>query len=405
MIFPIPIADSIHYVGVDDRETDLFEGLWPLPRGVSYNAYVIDDEKPALIDTVKGVKFEAWLGKVRQVLSRRDPAYVVVNHMEPDHSGSIKALLEVFPRTTIIGNKKTAEFLERFYGIRENVKVVSDGESLSLGKHKLSFHFMPMVHWPESMATYDSTSKVLFSNDAFGGFGALSGGIFDDEVDVAYFEDEILRYFTNIVGKYSAMILKAIAALGKLDVKTIAPSHGPVWRKNPSWIVERYRRWSAHEGEDGVVLAYASMYGNTERMMEAVASGLVGEDVARVRIHDVSRTHVSYLIRDAWRFRGLILGSPTYDAGLFPPMRHFVSLLEHKKLSKRVLGLFGSFGWSGGGVSTLVEFARRMNWEPALPAIEVRCAPTDGELRLCVKLGEEVFRRVRGAAGASSESA
>ncbi|HPM41391.1 MAG TPA: FprA family A-type flavoprotein, partial [bacterium] len=337
MIFPIPIANSVHYVGVDDRETDLFEGLWPLPRGVSYNAYVIDDEKPALVDTVKGVKFEAWLGKVRRVLSGREPAYVVVNHMEPDHSGSIRSLLEVFPRVAIVGNKKTAEFLERFYGIRENVKVVADGESLDLGKHKLSFHFMPMVHWPESMATYESTEGILFSNDAFGGFGALSGGIFDDEVDVAYYEDEILRYFSNIVGKYSAMVQKAIASLGKLDIKTIAPSHGPVWRKNPSWIVERYRRWSAHEAEEGVVLAYASMYGNTERMMEAVARGLVGEDVARVRIHDVARTHVSYLIRDAWRFGGLILGSPTYDAGLFPPMRHFVNLLEHKKLTRRVL--------------------------------------------------------------------
>lgn len=392
----IPITKDIHYVGASDRETDLFEGLWPLPRGVSYNAYVIDDEKIALVDTVKGNRFEAWLSNVREVLSGRKPDYVIVNHMEPDHSGSLRQLLEIFPQITIVGNKKTAEFLDLLYGIRDNVKVVADGDSLDLGRHKLSFHFMPMVHWPESMATYDSNGKVLFSNDAFGGFGAPGGGIFDDEVDVAFFEDEILRYFSNIVGKYSQMVLKAIEKLAGLEIAVIAPSHGPVWRKNPKWIVERYRRWSAHEAEDGVVVAYASMYGNTARMMEAVARGLSEEDVGRIRIHDVSRTHVSYLIRDAWRFRGLILGSPTYDAGLFPAMGNFIGLLEHKKLTRRILGLFGSFGWSGGGVSTLVEFAKKMNWEPVEPVVEARLAPGDDDLNRCFELGQAVVRRVKG---------
>ena len=391
----IPITDAIRYVGVNDRETDLFEGLWPLPRGVSYNAYVVDDAKIALIDTVKGNKFEAWLGQVRNLLAGRKPAYVVINHMEPDHSGSLRQLLEIFPEIAIVGNRKTAEFLERFYGITQNVKVVADGETLDLGKHKLSFHFMPMVHWPESMATYESTEKILFSNDAFGGFGALEGGIFDDEVDVPYFEDEILRYFSNIVGKYSQPVLKAIDKLDALEIGTIAPSHGPIWRKGPGWIIERYKRWGLHEAEEGVVVVYASMYGNTERMMEAVARGLAGEEVSRIRIHDVARTHVSYLIRDAWRFRGLILGSPTYDAALYPPMQHFIGLLEHKKLTKRVLGLFGSFGWSGGGVSSLVEFAKKMNWEPVEPVVEARCAPTDEDLRRCAELGQAVVRRVK----------
>jgi len=391
----IPITEHIHYVGASDRETDLFEGLWPLPRGVSYNAYIIDDSKVALIDTVKGNRFEAWLASVREVLAGRDPAYVVVNHMEPDHSGSLRQLIEIFPGITIVGNRKTAEFLDSLYGIRENVKIVGDGESLDLGMHKLSFHFMPMVHWPESMATYESTNKVLFSNDAFGGFGAPGGGIFDDEVDVSFFEDEILRYFSNIVGKYSQMVLKAIDKLGSLEIGVIAPSHGPVWRKNPNWIVDRYRRWSAHEAEEGVVVAYASMYGNTSKMMEAVARGLSDEDVCRVRIHDVSRTHVSYLIRDAWRFRGLILGSPTYDAGLFPAMEHFVGLLEHKKLTRRVLGLFGSFGWSGGGVKSLVEFAKKMSWIPVEPVVEARLAPSGEDLDRCFELGRSVVRSVK----------
>ena len=386
----IRITDDIRYVGANDRETDLFEGLWPLPRGVSYNAYLIDDERIALIDTVKGSRFEPWLGRVREALGGRTPSYVIVNHMEPDHSGSLRQLLEVFPSVAIVGNKKTAEFLERFYGIRENVKIVSDGDSLDLGRHKLSFHFMPMVHWPESMATYDAAHRVLFSNDAFGGFGALEGGIFDDEVDLGYFEDEILRYFSNIVGKYSQMVLKAIDKLGKLDIGTVAPSHGPVWRKDPAGIIERYRRWGSHEAEEGVVIAYASMYGNAERMMEAVARGLSNEDVSRIRIHNVSRTHVSYLIRDAWRFRGLILGSPAYDAALFPPMQQLIQLLEHKKLSGRALGIFGTFGWSGGGVSALRDFAARVGWRLVDPVVEARCAPTDDDLAACEELGRSV---------------
>lgn len=218
---------------------------------------------------------------------------------------------------------------------------VADGGSLDLGKHSLSFHLTPMVHWPETMVTYESEEKILFSADAFGGFGALTGGIFDDEVDIAYFEDEILRYFSNIVGKYCAMVQKAIEKLKHINISVIAPTHGPVWRSNPGWIVDRYDRWSRHQAEAGVVIAYASMYGNTEKMMEAVASGLAEQDVSRIRIHDVSRTHISFLIRDAWRFKALILGSPTYDTKLFPTMDNFVKMLSHKQLKNRILGLLG----------------------------------------------------------------
>ncbi|MBN1282935.1 MAG: FprA family A-type flavoprotein [Proteobacteria bacterium] len=401
----VPVTDSITWIGANDRETDLFEGLWPLPRGVSYNSYLVKAAKTAVIDTVKRNSFDRYLDNIRRCVGCDGIVdYLVVNHMEPDHSGSIRLLLNIFPEMKIVGNAKTAAFLEQFYGIRDNVVTVAEGGELDLGGRVLGFHMTPMVHWPETMMTYDAAEGVLFSGDAFGGFGALEGGIFDDEVDIDYFEGEILRYFSNIVGKYCIPVQAALKKLAGLGVKTICATHGPIWRKDPSWIIERYDRWSRHEGEEGVVVVYGSMYGNTERMMEACAVGLADEEVSRVRIHDVSRMHVSYLIRDAWRFRGLILGSPTYDTGLYPPMDHFIRLLAHKRLMNRVLGLFGTFGWSGGGVSTLTEFAKggRGAWDLVEPIVEARCAPSAEDLKRCEELGRNVVKRLRGELEARS---
>ncbi len=394
----VRITDSVTWIGANDRETDLFEGLWPLPRGVCYNSYLVRAGKTALIDTVKRTAFDRYIDNIRGSIGPAGRVdYLVINHMEPDHSGSVRMLLDIFPDVKIVGNRKTALFLEKFYGIKDNVVVVSDGDELDLGGRKLKFHMTPMVHWPETMMTYDPADKILFSGDAFGGFGALEGGIFDDEVDVDYFENEILRYFSNIVGKYCVPVQNAIKKLAGIDVKIVASTHGPIWRKDPAWIIDKYDRWSRHEGEEGVVLIYGSMYGNTERMMEAVARGLAEEEVSRIRIFNVSRMHVSYLIRDAWRFRGLILGSPTYDTGLYPPMEHFIKLLERKKLMKRVLGLFGTFGWSGGGVSTLTEFAKggAGAWDLVEPVVEANCAPAAEDLKKCEDLGRNVVRRLK----------
>jgi len=391
----LPVAKGVYWVGTNDRETHLFEGLWPLPRGVSYNSYLIMDDKVALIDTVKHTSFDSYRGKVACTLNGRKIDYLIINHMEPDHSGSVRMMLELYPEMKVVGNKKTADFLEKFYGVTDNVVIVGDGDTLDLGKNKLKFYLTPMVHWPETMMTYHEKHKILFSGDAFGGFGTLDGGIFDDEVDIAYFEDEILRYFSNIVGKYCATVQKAIKKLAGLEVAIVAPTHGPVWRKNPWSIIDRYDRWSKHEAEEGVVIAYASMYGNTERMMEAVARGLSEEENHRVRIHNVSTSHLSYLIRDAWRFKALLLGSPTYDTKLYPPMDHFIRILEHKKLTGRVLGLFGTFGWSGGGVSTLTEFGKSGGWDLVEPIIEAHCAPTPDDLKMCEQLGQNIVKRLK----------
>ncbi len=392
----VPVTSDIYWIGMNDRYTQLFEGLWPLPRGVCYNSYIILDEKIALIDSVKEMGCEKYLDKIRSLLPEgRKVDYLIVNHMEPDHSGMIRALREVYPNIQIVGNAKTARFLHNFYGVDSGFVEVKDGDELKLGKHVLQFHLTPMVHWPETMVTFDTTDKVLFSADAFGGFGAMTGGIFDDEVDIEYFDDEILRYFSNIVGKYCNMVDRAIQKLSGVDFKVIAPTHGPIWRHNPAHIVERYQRWSRHEAEDGVTLVYGSMYGNSEQMMESVASGLSSEECSKVRIHNVSTTHISYLIRDAWRFKGLILGGPTYDMGLYPPMQYYIDILERKKLRNRTMGLFGTYAWSGGGVKTLTKFAQDGDWDLIEPIVEACSSATPEDLEKCFQLGKNVVKRIR----------
>ena len=326
--------------------------------------------------------------------SDRTIDYLVVNHLEPDHSGAIPLLREMFPTMKIVGNKKTAEFLSHIHPVGDDLHIVGDGDELDLGKRKLRFYMTPMVHWPETMMTYEPASGILFSGDAFGGFGALEGGVFDDEVDVHYFEDEILRYFSNIVGKFSPMVQKAIAKLSDLDIKVVASTHGPIWRRNPSHIVALYDRWSRHEAEPGVVLAFASMYGNTERMAEAVARGLSNAGVTTIRMHDVSTSHVSYVVRDVWRYGGLILGSPTYDNGVFPAMEPLLRLLSAKRITRRSVGVFGSYGWSGGGVKGLKEFAETCKFDLVEPVVEARFSATGDDIEQCRALGRNMAQRL-----------
>jgi len=391
----IPINDCTFYVGVNDRETDLFESIWPLPRGVSYNSYVIVDDKVAVIDTVKKIAFEPYIRKMRAAIGERGVDYLVVNHMEPDHSGSIRLLRELYPDMQILGTARTMEFLGHLYGVTDGLLPVAEGEELDLGHRRLRFHVTPMVHWPETMMTFDVTSRTLFAGDAFGGFGALDGGIFDDEVDIDYFDDEILRYFSNIVGKYCSPVQKALSKLAGVDIKVVAPTHGPVWRKNPGRIIGDYDRWSRHEGEDGVVIVYASMYGNSTHMMEAVARGLSSEGFTKVRVHDVARTDPSYIIRDLWRYKAMVLGGPTHDVKPFPPLAYLIELLADKMLKNRIMGIFGTYGWSGGCVKGLKAFAEKMDYDLVEPVVEARFAAIPDELESCHQLGQNIARRVR----------
>jgi flavorubredoxin len=394
--YGIPIVDDVYWIGTNDRRTALFEAIWPIPRGVSYNSYLIVDEKVALIDTVKDLSLGGYLGKLTTLLGPdRQVDYLVINHMEPDHSGAVPMLRQLFPALQIVGNKKTAEFLANLYGITEGVHLVADGDELSLGSRKLRFFMTPMVHWPETMMTYESRAGVLFSGDAFGGFGALEGGIFDDEVDIEYFEDEILRYFSNIVGKYAPMVQKAIGKVGGLDVKAVAATHGPIWRKNPRHIIDLYDRWSRYEAEPGVVVVFGSMYGNTETMAEAVARGLSDAGVKTIRMHNVSTNHVSYIIRDIWRYQGLVLGSPTYDASVFPPMESLLRLLSTKRIANRQVGVFGSHGWAGGAVKTLTKFVADSGLQLVDPVIDATFHGTADQIERCHELGHNMAKQIR----------
>lgn len=391
----ISVTPSIYWVGMNDRETDLFEGLWSLPDGVAYNAYVVKGEKTALIDTVKSSFMGEYLGKVEAILEGSPIDYLIVNHMEPDHSGSISLLRKIYPNIKLVGNAKTIDMIKAFYGIDENLLIVKEGDVLDLGGHTLLFSMIPMVHWPESMVTYDTTEKVLFSNDAFGGFTALEGGIFDDEVDMEYYESEILRYYANIVGRYSSSTQKAIAKVRTLDLKTICPSHGPILRSNPWQVVNLYDKWSRHETEEGVVVAYGSMYGNTKKMTDAIARTLSEQGIRKIIIHDVSRSSLSFMVRDIWRFRGLILGSCTYNTELFPPMGNLCRTLTNKMMKNRLLGLCGSYSWSRGALAELQAFAAKGEWDLLEPSIESRSNPTFEDIEQCVELGKSMAEALR----------
>lgn len=395
MAAAIPLTSDIYWVGVNDRETDLFESIWPLPHGVTYNSYLINDNKTALIDTVKERFNGEYIGKIKGALAGKPLDYVVVNHMEPDHSGALPRIIELFPGARIVGNEKTAGFLKQFYGIHQNVMVVRDREELPLGRHTLTFYLTPMVHWPETMMTYDGKDKILFSADAFGGFGALDRGLFDDEVDPSDYEDETRRYFSNIVAKYSVMVLKAMQSLSHLDIGIVAPTHGLIYRRRPGHIIELYRKWSSYEAETGVVVAYGSMYGNTLKMVDATVQALSGEGMHAVKVYDASRTHLSFIVNDVWKYRGLILASPTYNTNLFPPMDNLVTFLDHTGIKNRCVGILETHGWSGGAAALMKDFAARNRLRLVEPLIEARCAPTKENLAGCALLARSLAAAAR----------
>lgn len=394
MVDTIKIKDNIYFLGVNDRETHLFENLWPLDKGVSYNSYLINGDKVAIIDTVKNTKMDAFISKIEGILKDKPVDYLIINHMEPDHSGAIKAVKQKYPNISIVGNKKTFEFLENFYGPMPDYHVIDDGDVLDLGTHKLKFYLTPMVHWPETMMSYEMTEGILFAGDAFGGFGTLDGGVFDDEVNLEFYTDEIRRYYSNIVGKYGAMVQKALKKLqdANIEIKIIAPTHGPVWRDNPACIINYYDRWSKAETEEGVVIVYGSMYGNTQKMADFIARELSERDIKNIRIYDASKTHVSYIISDIWRFKGVILGSCAYNTGLFPTMESVIHKIENSQLKNRYLGIFGTASWSGGGVSNLDKFAERVKWQQVGQSVEAKSSPKDKEFELCKEIAAEMAK-------------
>ena len=389
MFLNTEIAKDIFYVGVNDRIKHKFENMLPLPYGVSYNSYLITDEKTALIDTVDVCYGEVFIDKIKSQLGEKSVDYLIINHMEPDHSGSISLIRKYYPNMTIVGNKKTLEMLEGYYGIDDNTLEISDGEVLSLGKHKLQFHFTPMVHWPETMMTYDETENVLFSGDAFGCFGTLDGGVMDTEMNVDKYWDEMIRYYANIVGKYGAPVQKALQKLTPLDIKIICSTHGPVWKEYVSKAVDIYDRMSRYEGKEGAVVVYGSMYGNTERMAEAVAQGLTMGGIKNVILHNVSKSDASVILRDIFKYKGLVIGSPTYSNELYPEIDSLLKKMEIRSIKKRDFAYFGSFTWAGIANKKLAEFGEKMKWRVVNFTVEEKMGLKDSNYQSCILLGRK----------------
>jgi len=317
--------------------------------------------------------------------------YMVINHMEPDHSGVIRTFRKISPQTVILGSERTKKMLEEFYGIKDKVEVVKDGDEISLGDKTLKFFSTPMVHWPETIMTYEVSNKILFSCDAFGSYGALGGSLFDDEcTNLDFYKKEAVRYYVNIVAKFSKMVLKAIDKLKDVPVEIIAPSHGRVWRANPGAIVGLYKKlasFASEQADPGVTLIYGSMYGNTESMMNAVAQG-ISETGIPLKIFDVSRTHVSYILPSLWMNSGVMVGAPTYEAGLFPSMAGVLRMAELKSVKNKKYAMFGSYGWSGGALKEIKEILEPINWQ-LTDSFEFIGMPTDEELSSGEVFGRE----------------
>ena len=390
----VNLTDNIYYLGINDRRTALFENLWPLPYGVTYNSYLIVDEKVCLIDSVDRKFTDEYFEKLDDILGEKVVDYLVINHVEPDHSGALSALRMKYPKITLVGNKKTFPMVENFYGITEDTITVADGDELNLGKHKLNFYTIPMVHWPESMVTFETTENILFSNDAFGSFGTLDGGVFDDEINLSFFEEEMMRYFTNIVGKYAPHTQRALIKLEDLEIRQIAPSHGPIWRSHIPELIAKYQKWSSYTTDKGVVIIAGSMYGNTEKMADAIGRQLAVRGIKNVRTYDASKTHLSTIISDIFKYKGVIIGSCAYNNEMFPTVENVTRELEHKGIKDHLLGVFGSYSWNGGGVKNLEKFAESIKWEVINPSVEEKGALKKDKYQEAIELANAMADRL-----------
>ena len=382
---------GIYYVGVNDRTSSLFESLWSLPAGVSYNSYIVKGDKTALIDTVNISKAKNFIANIKTAIGDSPIDYVVINHMEPDHSGAIDYIVKSFPDVTIVGNKKTIEMVEGFYGSISNTKVINDGDVLDLGDGKsLKFVITPMVHWPETMMTFEQSSSTLFSGDAFGCFGALNGGVIDAECDVESYIPEMYRYYAAIVAKYGTFVIKAIEKLKGLRINRICPTHGPVWQDYMMHVIDLYDRLAHFTPQNGAVIVYGSMYGNTEDIAELIARELTVNGVS-VRMHNIATADLSVVLADIMRFKGLIIGAPTYNSSIFPPIQNLIEAIVSRGIKNRVLSTFGSYTW-GPGISVKIEKSfESLNYDTVSCKIEMKQSILDNDLYNRIEEFAKVF--------------
>lgn len=357
------VTEDLYWVGGNDRRLALFENVHPIPRGVSYNSYLLLDEKTVLFDTVDWSICRQFLENIQAVLNGRPLDYLVINHMEPDHGAAIEEIILRYPNVKIISTEKSFLLMRQFgFEIDGRMEEVVEGDVKSFGKHEITFVAAPMVHWPEAMVTFDTTNGVLFSADAFGSFGALDGKLFNDEVDFDRdWIDEARRYYTNIVGKYGPHVQALLKKASELDIKMICPLHGPVWRTDLGYFIDKYDKWSRYEPEEkAVMIVYASMYGNTEAAATALATKFVEKGMKNVVMYDVSSTHVSELISETFRVSHVVLASVTYNLGIYPPMHNYLMDMKALNLQKRTFAIIENGSWACKSGSLMSEFLEEM---------------------------------------------
>lgn len=360
----VKFSDSVKYIGVDDTTIDLFESQYVVPKGVSYNSYVILDDKVALMDTVDKRGMEQWEKNLTAALDGRAVDYLIIQHLEPDHAGSIARLVELYPEVTLVGNAKTFQMLPQFFDLplEGHTLTVKEGDTLSLGSHTLTFVMAPMVHWPEVMVSYEASEKILFSADAFGTFGALNGNLFNDDVD---FEkdwiDDARRYFTNIVGKYGMQVQALLKKAAGLDIQMICSLHGPVWRSNLNYFIEKHDKWSKYEPEEqAVAIIYGSIYGNTEQAADALAAKLGAKGVKNIAVYDASKTDVSELIAEIFRVSHLVIACPTYNGGIYPPIENLLAHMKALAVQNRTVAVMDNGTWAATAGKQIVKQLEEM---------------------------------------------
>lgn len=391
------VTNDLYWVGGSDRRLELFENLFPIPRGVSYNSYLLLDEKTVLFDTVDNSIGRQFLDNITALLNGRALDYLVVNHMEPDHCSMIADLMLRYPDMQIIGNAKTFPMIRQFYALNLDSKTIAvkEGDTFSSGTHTFRFLMAPMVHWPEVMLTYDETDKVLFSADAFGTFGALNGAIFNDEIDFDRdWLDDARRYYTNIVGKYGMQVQNVLKKASALDIQFICPLHGPIWRNNLAYLLEKYDIWSSYRPEvKGVMIAYASMYGNTENLANVLACKLADAGITNLTVHDVSRSDVSELIADSFKYSHIVLASPTYNGGVYPAMSNLLEDMNALGIKNRTVAVLGNGTWAPTSAKLMEARLAEMKGMTLLTEnFAVKSALQDDQLEdldeLCAKITE-----------------
>lgn len=395
------ITTDLYWVGGTDRRLALFENAFPIPDGITYNSYLLMAEKTLLLDTVDHSVSSRFFENINFLLGDRPLDYVVINHMEPDHCATIGELLKQHPETTIVCSQKTVVLLKQFFGSlkEDGIQVVAEGDVLSVGRHRLTFIMAPMVHWPEVMVTYDQTDNILFSADAFGTFGAMNGNLYADEME---FQTERIsdarRYYTNIVGKFGVQVQALLKKAAGLPVELLCPLHGPVWRKDIPWFVDKYQKWSSYTPEEpAVMIAYGSIYGHTENMADMLASSLSELGIQNIKMYDVSVTHASYILSEAFRCSHLVFASVTYNGGLFSNMEHLLLELKAHNLQNRHVALLENGSWGPAANRKMEEiFSGMKNMEMMEPRVTVKSSVTEKEEAQIKALAEEIAGNMKG---------